>query len=86
MRRVRGLSPICFFLFLPHELTAWSDIPMTLDGVEIITNSSASHFSLQKLDIRLKLIGEATRQCGGVYVYSNVQGTLSSLEYGFAAI
>ncbi|CAG9997932.1 unnamed protein product [Clonostachys byssicola] len=49
-------------------------IPMTLDGVEIITNSSASHFSLQKLDVRLKLISEATRKCGGVYVYSNVQG------------
>ncbi|KAG7119391.1 hypothetical protein HYQ45_015107 [Verticillium longisporum] len=49
-------------------------ISMTLDGVEIITNSSASHFSLQKLDVRLKLIGEATRKCGGVYVYSNVQG------------
>jgi NAD+ synthase (glutamine-hydrolysing) len=47
---------------------------MTLDGVEIITNSSASHFSLQKLDVRLKLISEATRKCGGVYVYSNVQG------------
>ncbi|KAI0394615.1 glutamine-dependent NAD synthetase [Xylariaceae sp. FL0594] len=49
-------------------------IPMTLDGVEIITNSSASHFSLQKLDIRMKLIGEATRKCGGVYMYSNVSG------------
>ena len=47
---------------------------MTLDGVEIITNSSASYFTLQKLDIRLKLIGEATRKCGGVYVYSNIQG------------
>lgn len=47
---------------------------MTLDGVEIITNSSASHFSLQKLDTRLKLIGEATRKCGGVYMYSNVSG------------
>ncbi|KAF5003982.1 hypothetical protein FDECE_9522 [Fusarium decemcellulare] len=61
-------------------------IPMTLDGVEIITNSSASHFSLQKLDTRLKLIGEATRKCGGVYIYSNVSGlfplscmTLSSI-------
>ena len=49
---------------------------MTLDGVEIITNSSASHFSLQKLDTRLKLIGEATRKCGGVYMYSNVSGLL----------
>ena len=25
---------------------------MTLDGVEIITNSSASHWSLRKLDVR----------------------------------
>ncbi|KAI1812978.1 glutamine-dependent NAD synthetase [Poronia punctata] len=49
-------------------------IPMTLDGVEIITNSSASHFSLQKLDTRVRLIGEATRKCGGVYMYSNVSG------------
>lgn len=48
---------------------------MSLDGVEVITNSSASHFSLRKLDLRLKLIGEATRKCGGVYVYSNIQGT-----------
>lgn len=47
---------------------------MTLDGVEIITNSSASYFELRKLDVRLKLIGEATRKCGGVYVYSNIQG------------
>lgn len=59
------------------------DIPMTLDGVEIITNSSASHFSLQKLDTRLKLIGEATRKCGGVYMYSNVSGLLPDLAGHF---
>lgn len=52
---------------------------MTLDGVEIITNSSASHFSLQKLDTRLKLISEATRKCGGVYIYSNVSGLFRNL-------
>ncbi|KFA65159.1 hypothetical protein S40285_06501 [Stachybotrys chlorohalonatus IBT 40285] len=63
-------------LFIRPKMYLANDgnIPMTLDGVEIITNSSASHFSLQKLDIRLKLIGEATRKCGGVYIYSNVSG------------
>ncbi|KAK4208438.1 putative glutamine dependent NAD+ synthetase [Rhypophila decipiens] len=47
---------------------------MSLDGVEIMTNSSGSHFNLQKLDIRLKLISEATRKCGGIYLYANQQG------------
>lgn len=47
---------------------------MSLDGVEIITNSSGSHFTLQKLDTRLQLIMEATRKCGGVYLYANQQG------------
>lgn len=56
---------------------------MTLDGVEIITNSSASYFSLQKLDTRLKLIGEATRKCGGVYMYSNVSGLFLYLARHF---
>lgn len=60
----------CEEMFTPEA----PHIPMTLDGVEIVTNSSASHFSLQKLDVRLKLISEATRKCGGVYIYSNIQG------------
>jgi len=47
---------------------------MSLDGVEIFTNSSGSHFTLQKLDTRLQLITEATRKCGGIYLYSNQQG------------
>ncbi|KAF7553165.1 hypothetical protein G7Z17_g3816 [Cylindrodendrum hubeiense] len=32
------------------------------------------HITLQKLDVRLKLITEATRKCGGVYLYSNQKG------------
>jgi NAD+ synthase (glutamine-hydrolysing) len=47
---------------------------MSLNGVEIITNSSGSHFTLRKLDTRLQLIMEATRKNGGTYVYSNQQG------------
>jgi NAD+ synthase (glutamine-hydrolysing) len=41
---------------------------MSLDGVEIITNSSGSHFTLRKLHTRLELITEATKKNGGVYL------------------
>lgn len=43
-------------------------------GVEVFTNSSASHFSLQKLNIRIQIITEATRKAGGLYLFSNCQG------------
>ena len=49
-------------------------IDMSLDGIEVFSNSSGSHFNLQKLDQRLQLIMEATRKCGGVYLYANQQG------------
>jgi NAD+ synthase (glutamine-hydrolysing) len=60
-------------------LTGWQEelftpdaphIHMALDGVEIFTNSSGSHFTLRKLDQRLQLIQEATRKNGGVYLYA----------------
>ncbi|KAK3684892.1 hypothetical protein B0T22DRAFT_464411 [Podospora appendiculata] len=60
----------CEELFTPSA----PHINMALDGVEIITNSSGSHFTLQKLDTRLQLIMEATRKSGGVYLYANQQG------------
>lgn len=47
---------------------------MSLDGVEVITNSSGSHFTLRKLETRLALIMEATRKNGGIYLYANQQG------------
>lgn len=47
---------------------------MSLNGVEIITNSSGSHHELRKLDTRIRLIQEATRKAGGIYLYSNQQG------------
>ena len=47
---------------------------MALDGVEIFTNSSGSHHELRKLDTRLKLITEATKKCGGIYLYANQKG------------
>ncbi|KAK1760902.1 hypothetical protein QBC47DRAFT_368530 [Echria macrotheca] len=60
----------CEELFTPKA----PHIDMALDGVEIITNSSGSHFTLRKLDTRLQLIMEATRKSGGIYLYANQQG------------
>ncbi len=47
---------------------------MGLNGVEIFVNSSGSHSELRKLQTRVSLIREATRQNGGIYVYSNQRG------------
>lgn len=60
----------CEELFTPQS----PHIAMSLDGVEIITNSSGSHHELRKLDTRMELITEATKKCGGVYLYSNQKG------------
>jgi NAD+ synthase (glutamine-hydrolysing) len=47
----------CEELFTPNS----PHIGMSLNGVEVITNSSGSHWTLRKLDVRLSLILEATR-------------------------
>ncbi|MCJ1284309.1 glutamine-dependent NAD(+) synthetase [Xylographa opegraphella] len=47
---------------------------MSLDGVEIFTNSSGSHHELRKLNTRIDLIREATLKAGGIYLYANQQG------------
>lgn len=60
----------CEELFTPQS----PHIAMSLDGVEIITNSSGSHHELRKLNKRLDLIASATSRCGGVYLYSNQRG------------
>lgn len=54
-----GLSvgiELCEELFTPNS----PHIRMALDGVEVITNSSASHHELRKLNRRVELIKEAT--------------------------
>ncbi|OJA19921.1 hypothetical protein AZE42_03756 [Rhizopogon vesiculosus] len=61
---------LCEELFTP----ASPHILMGLDGVEIFTNSSASHHELRKLHTRVELIKEATLKLGGVYLYANQQG------------
>ncbi|CAL8350537.1 unnamed protein product [Merluccius merluccius] len=63
-------SEICAELWSPRS----PHIDMSLDGVEIITNSSASHHELRKADYRVKLIKAATRKSGGIYLYANQKG------------
>ncbi len=63
-------TELCEELFTPQS----PHIDMSLDGVEIIANSSASHWELRKLNKRLDLIKSASQKCGGVYLYCNQQG------------
>ncbi|KAK3814725.1 MAG: glutamine-dependent NAD(+) synthetase with GAT domain-containing protein [Linnemannia elongata] len=61
---------MCEELFTPNS----PHIGLSLDGVEIITNSSGSHHELRKLHTRVELIKEATLKSGGIYLYANQQG------------
>ncbi|XP_076012303.1 glutamine-dependent NAD(+) synthetase [Genypterus blacodes] len=49
-------------------------VQMGLDGVEIFTNSSASHYELGKAGERINLIQSSTRKNGGIYLYANQRG------------
>ncbi|XP_029001052.1 glutamine-dependent NAD(+) synthetase [Betta splendens] len=63
-------TEICAELWNPKS----PHIQMGLDGVEIFTNSSASHHELRKADQRVDLIKSATTKSGGVYLYANQRG------------
>ncbi|ORY78946.1 hypothetical protein BCR37DRAFT_98573 [Protomyces lactucae-debilis] len=60
----------CEELFTPQS----PHINMSLNGVEIFTNSSGSHHELRKLNRRVNLMKEALQKCGGIYLYANQQG------------
>jgi len=60
----------CEELWTPNA----THIELSLQGVEIIGNGSGSYHELRKLDQRLELMVNATRKCGGVYLYSNQRG------------
>lgn len=60
----------CEELFTPQS----PNVDLSLNGVEIICNSSGSHHELRKLDKRLDLIISATKRCGGIYLYGNQIG------------
>jgi len=63
-------SEICEELFTPES----PNVMFGLEGVDILSNGSGSHFQLGKRERRHQLIGEATRKNGGVYMYSNLVG------------
>jgi NAD+ synthase (glutamine-hydrolysing) len=49
-------------------------IDLALNGVEVFMNASGSHHQLRKLNLRIDSIRNATKTCGGVYMYANQQG------------
>ncbi|XP_072950350.1 glutamine-dependent NAD(+) synthetase [Typha angustifolia] len=49
-------------------------VALALNGVEVFMNASGSHHQLRKLNLRIDSFKNATRFCGGVYMYSNHQG------------
>ncbi|XP_001604185.2 glutamine-dependent NAD(+) synthetase isoform X1 [Nasonia vitripennis] len=61
---------ICEELWNPSS----NHIPMALDGVEIISNGSASYFELRKAYITIDLVKSATFKSGGCYMFSNLRG------------
>lgn len=63
-------SEICQELWNPNS----THINMSMDGVEIFTNASASHHTLRKADQRINLVTSATTKCGGIYLYANQRG------------
>jgi len=75
---------------------------MSLDGVEIMTNSSGSHHELRKLQTRIELMTEATKKvrvlaplegsvgniltCGSVAVYTCMPINRDVTEIGFTTM
>uniref|UniRef100_A0A0A9Z4W3 Glutamine-dependent NAD(+) synthetase n=1 Tax=Lygus hesperus TaxID=30085 RepID=A0A0A9Z4W3_LYGHE len=61
---------ICEELWNPQS----THIPMALDGVEVIVNSSGSYMELRKAYVTVDLVKSATFKAGGCYLYSNLRG------------
>lgn len=61
---------ICEELWNPQS----SHIPMSLDGVEIISNGSGSYMELRKAYVTVDLVKSATFKSGGCYIFCNLRG------------
>ncbi|KAK9509611.1 hypothetical protein O3M35_006883 [Rhynocoris fuscipes] len=61
---------ICEELWNPQS----SHIPLSIEGVEIIVNSSGSYMELHKAYVTIDLIKAATFKAGGCYLFSNLRG------------
>ncbi|KAG8184684.1 hypothetical protein JTE90_013077 [Oedothorax gibbosus] len=68
---------ICEELWNPQS----THIPLSLDGVEIISNGSAGYHELRKAHILVDLVKSATAKCGGVYLFSNLRGCDGERNY-----
>ena len=63
-------NEMCEELFTPDA----PSIHQGLSGVEVVCNSSASHWQLRKLDRRLELMQESSKKSGSLYIYANQVG------------
>ncbi|KAL8715588.1 MAG: hypothetical protein Q9220_000924 [cf. Caloplaca sp. 1 TL-2023] len=63
-------NEMCEELFTPDA----PSIHLGLSGVEVICNSSASHWQLRKLNRRLELMQESSKKGGSLYLYANQIG------------
>lgn len=63
-------SETCEELFTPDS----PHVALSLGGVEIVANGSASHHELRKLSRRIALVRAAGAKAGGIYLYANQQG------------
>ena len=63
-------SEVCEELFTPES----PNIMWGLEGVDIISNGSGSHWQMGKRTYRHSLISGATSKNGGAYMYSNLLG------------
>ena len=61
---------MCEELWIPHS----PSIEYCMWGVDIIANSSGSHFQILKNERRYELIVNSAKKNGGVFVYSNLIG------------
>ncbi|KAK3854148.1 hypothetical protein Pcinc_039353 [Petrolisthes cinctipes] len=68
---------ICEELWNPQS----PHVPMGLDGVEIVCNSSASLQELGRTDIAYTLVRSATLKSGGCYLYANQHGCDGNIGY-----
>lgn len=63
-------AEICEELWAPYS----PSVDFSMQGVDIIGNSSGSHFEIAKLSRRYELMVNNSKKNGGVYCYSNLIG------------
>ncbi len=70
MRDCSYAVEVCEELWIPHS----PSIEYCMWGVDIVANSSGSHFQILKQERRYELITNSAKKNGGVFVYTNLIG------------